>query len=67
MTVKDAARGTADLERLVASDPDLVRSLMRAAPQEVLEGEKTETVGAAKAAGRRNGSVIGPGTMAGRW
>ena len=48
MTVKDAARGTADLERLVASDPDLVRSLMRAAPQEVLEGEKTETVGAAK-------------------
>ena len=66
MTMKDAPRGTADLERLVASDPDLVRSLMRAALQEVLEGE-TETVGAAKGGRTRNGSVIGPGTMAGRW
>ena len=30
-------RGTADLEALVASDPDFVRVLMRTALQEVLE------------------------------
>ena len=66
MTVKDATRGTADLKALVASDPDFVRTLMRTALQEVLEAEMTETVGAAKGERRRNGSVIGPGTMAGR-
>ena len=48
MTVKDATRGAADLEALVASDPDFVRVLMRSALQEVLEAEMTETVGAAK-------------------
>jgi putative transposase len=48
MTSKDATRGTAELKALVASDPDFVRTLMRAALQEVLEAEMTETVGAAK-------------------
>jgi hypothetical protein len=33
MTIKDATRGTADLEALVASDPDFVRVLMRTALQ----------------------------------
>jgi putative transposase len=48
MTMKDATRGTADLKALVAAEPEFIRSLMRAALQEVLEAEMTETVGAAK-------------------
>ena len=57
MTIKDAMRGTADLKALVASDPDFVRVLMRAALQEVLEAEMTETVGAAK--GERTAERLG--------
>jgi transposase-like protein len=57
MTIKDATRGTADLKALVASDPDFVRVLMRAALQEVLEAEMTETVGAAK--GERTAERLG--------
>ena len=48
MTVKDGTKGSADLKALIASDPDFVRTLVRAALQEVLEAEMTETVGAAK-------------------
>ena len=67
MTVKDGTKGSADLKALVVSDPDLVRTLVRMALQEVLEAEMTETIGAAKANQQPPGSAIERGTMAGCW
>ena len=57
MTVKDGTKGSAGLKALVASDPDFVRVLVRAAVQEVLEAEMTETLGAAK--GERRPTRLG--------
>jgi len=57
MTVKDGTKGSADLKALVVSDPDLVRTLVRMALQEVLEAEMTETIGAAK--GERTAARLG--------
>ena len=57
MTVKDGTKGTADLKALVASDPDFIRVLVRAALQEVLEAEMSETLGAAK--GERTAGRLG--------
>ncbi len=45
-TIKRSSKG-ATVEALVASDPDLMKALMKQALQEVLEGEMTELLGAA--------------------
>lgn len=45
-TIKRSSKGTT-VEALVASDPDLMKALMKQALQEVLEGEMTELLGAA--------------------
>ena len=57
MTMKDGTKGSADLKALVASDRDFVRVLVRAALQEVLEAEMSETLGAAK--GERTAERLG--------
>jgi hypothetical protein len=38
MTVKEGTRGAAELEALIASDPDFVRELVRTALQQVQPG-----------------------------
>lgn len=45
-TIKRSSKG-ATVEALVASDPDLMKALMKQALREVLEGEMTELLGAA--------------------
>jgi len=45
-TIKRRSKG-ATVEAMVASDPDLMKALMKQALQEVLEGEMTELLGAA--------------------
>jgi putative transposase len=57
MTVKDGTKGSADLKALVASAPEFVRVLVRAALQEVLETEMIEAIGAAK--GERTAGRLG--------
>src|SRR5574338_1561472 len=48
MTEKKGRAEVVDVKALLAGDEDFVRTLMRAAPREVLEAEMTEAVAAAK-------------------
>ena len=48
MTKQQGKTGKLDVKALSTADPDLVREIVRATLQEVLEAETTETIGAAK-------------------
>jgi hypothetical protein len=53
MTEHRVELGRAEVEALLRDDPDFVRTPVRATMQEVLEAERSETVGAATASRRR--------------
>ena len=53
MTVKKHSTNAIDLKALVAEDCDWMKSLIKAAVQEVLEAEMTELLGAAPHEGRQ--------------
>ena len=57
MTEKKGKGEVVDVKALLAGDEEFVRTLMRAALQEVLEAEMTEAVGAGK--GERTPSRLG--------
>src|SRR3954468_9079356 len=48
MTKRQAKSGTIDVKALLAEDEEFLRTLVRAALQEVLEAEMTEALGAEK-------------------
>jgi len=48
MTKRQGKSGTIDVKALLREDEEFLRALMRAALQEVLEGEMTEALGADK-------------------
>src|SRR3974390_2802403 len=51
MTKRQGKSGTIDVKALLREDEEFLRALMRAALQEVLEGEMTEALGADRGAG----------------
>src|SRR6201994_2098305 len=57
MTSKKVKSGTIDVKALLAGDEEFLRSLVRAALQEVLEVEMTEALGAEK--GERSAGRLG--------
>ena len=62
-TIKRSSKG-ATVEGLVASDPDLMKALMKQALQEVLEAEMNECCGAGRASAPPAGRVTAVATTA---
>jgi putative transposase len=65
MTKEQGKAGKLDVKALLTADPNFVREIVRAALQEVLEAEMTETVGAAKGERSPGGSATGRAIAAG--
>ena len=66
MTKRQAKSGTIDVKALLAEDEEFLRTLVRAALQEVLEAEMTEALGAEKGERTADGRAIGRAITTGR-
>jgi putative transposase len=66
MTKRQAKSGTIDVKALLAEDEEFLRTLVRAALQEVLEAEMTEALGAEKGERTAGRQDIGRAITTGR-